>query len=62
MTGAVMQELKTHEFGINKKKVAQLMTVAREKELAEADGSALSLRERRRKEKCALKPHVMLET
>ena len=45
--------MKTHEFGIYKKKVAQLMTVAREKELADAEGSssAPSPRERRRQEK-----------
>ena len=56
-----VQELKTHEFGIYKKKVAQLMTVAREKDIAEQATSddAPSLRDRRRQEKCGLcPPHV----
>ena len=49
-----LQEIKTHEFGIYKKKVAQLMTVAREKEMAELGigDDAPSLRDRRRQEKC----------
>ena len=51
------QELKTHEFGIYKKKVAQLMTVAREKDIAEQGNGddAPSLRDRRRQEKCVLR-------
>ena len=48
-----LQEFKGHEFGWNKKKVAQLLTVAREQSMAEFPVGG-STRKLRALEKCAL--------
>lgn len=53
-----LQEFKGHEFGWNKKKVAQLLTVAREQNMAEFPLGG-STRKLRALEKCA--PQLVLD-